>query len=90
MFASCSASVPAPALTLALNSSSRILARIGLSACQRASTCSRPWSSTAISRSGLPARQPATQHIYAELGVSRQIELAQLVTSLADLPGTRR
>ncbi len=28
-----------------------------------------------------------TQHIYAELGVSRQIELAQLVASLADLPG---
>ena len=29
------------------------------------------------------------QHIYAELGVSRQIELAQLVASLADLPGAR-
>ena len=29
------------------------------------------------------------QHIYAELGVSRPIELAQLVASLADLPGAR-
>ena len=29
------------------------------------------------------------QHIYAELGVSRQIELAQLIASLADLPGAR-
>ena len=29
------------------------------------------------------------RHIYAELGVSRQIELAQLVTSLADVPGVR-
>ena len=29
------------------------------------------------------------RHIYAELGVSRQIELAQLVTSLADVPGLR-
>ena len=29
------------------------------------------------------------QHIYAELGVSRQIELAQLVASLADLPGAQ-
>ena len=27
------------------------------------------------------------RHIYAELGVSRPIELAQLVTSLADIPG---
>lgn len=29
------------------------------------------------------------RHIYAELGVSRQIELAQLVASLAELPGAR-
>ena len=29
------------------------------------------------------------QHIYAALGVSRQFELAQLVASLADLPGAR-
>ena len=29
------------------------------------------------------------RHIYAELGVSRPIELAQLVTSLADVPGVR-
>ena len=29
------------------------------------------------------------RHIYAELGVSRQIELAQLVTSLADVPGAQ-
>ena len=29
------------------------------------------------------------RHIYAELGVSRPIELAQLVASLADLPGAR-
>ena len=29
------------------------------------------------------------RHIYAELGVSRQFELAQLVTSLADVPGVR-
>ena len=29
------------------------------------------------------------RHIYAELGVSRPIELAQLVNSLADLPGLR-
>ena len=29
------------------------------------------------------------RHIYAELGVSRQIELAQLVTSLADVPRLR-
>ena len=29
------------------------------------------------------------RHIYAELGVSRQMELAQLVTSLADVPGVR-
>ena len=29
------------------------------------------------------------QHVYAELGVSRRIELARLVASLADLPGAR-
>ena len=29
------------------------------------------------------------QHIYAELGVSRQIELAQLIASLTGLPGAR-
>ena len=29
------------------------------------------------------------RHIYAELGVSRPIELAQLVASLADIPGVR-
>ena len=29
------------------------------------------------------------RHIYAELGVSRPIELAQLVASLADIPGAR-
>ena len=29
------------------------------------------------------------RHIYAELGVARPIELAHLVTSLADVPGLR-
>ena len=29
------------------------------------------------------------RHIYAKHGLSRQVELAQLVTSLADVPGTQ-